>query len=240
MIRAHRENLARSLMARFDRTVRYGPFRGMRLLESSAWSPAAKAPMLLGLYERELLHEILTAPAHFDTFVDIGAADGYYCVGILFAGRFARSIAYEMSEAGRASVRDAAALNGVTDALEIRGAADGRFYEELAPDIRDRSVFLIDIEGGEFDILTRDAFRALARSVLFVELHDWVDPNGTRLAALKDNAAATHDVETIVHAGRDVYQFAELQEFREDDLWLICSEGRPHRMSWLKLSPKAS
>lgn len=238
VIRAHRANLARRLLVEFDRTVRYGPFAGMRLLDSSAWSPGDKAPMLLGLYERELLSEIVAAPPRYDRFVDVGAADGYYAVGLLVADRFAHVTAYEMSEAGRISIRMAGELNGVADRLEIRGAAEVGFHDAISPEDRDRSVFLVDIEGAEFDVLTEEAFRALSRSMLFVETHPWEDPGGSRLAALGRAAAGTHDVAVIVHSGRDIYQFAELSHLHEDDLWLLCSEGRPCAMSWLKFTPR--
>ena len=72
----------------------------------------------------------------------------------------------------------------------------------------------------------------------FVESHDWVDPDGARLAAMRAAAAATHEIATILPGARDIHRFPELRGYREDDLWLMCSEGRPSPMYWLKFTPR--
>src|SRR5712672_3591091 len=61
--------------------VQQGPFRGMRYIDRALCSTLV--PKWLGIYEREVggcIEEAITLP--FQTVVDIGAAEGYYAVGL--------------------------------------------------------------------------------------------------------------------------------------------------------------
>ena len=62
-------------------TVLNGPFRGMKYLSRAYCS--AVLPKLLGTYECELIPAIdRLARSDADRIVDIGAAEGYYAVGL--------------------------------------------------------------------------------------------------------------------------------------------------------------
>jgi hypothetical protein len=234
-----RQALARHFDRRFDSTVRYGPFRGLRLARDSSWSLADRSAMLFGLYEQEVLASLAQVPPTHTTFVDVGAADGYYAVGVLVARMFGRCHAYEATARGREVVAATAALNGVTDRLVVRGAAGPGFHRDLPAGERERAVVLVDIEGGEFDVLDDEALEAFRRAVLVVELHDWVEGAAARERGLRDRAARTHRVTTFSMAARDPSAFEELRLCSDTDRWLICAEGRPRLMSWLRLDPLA-
>jgi FkbM family methyltransferase len=94
------------------RRVAKGPFAGMRCIVGSVGS--AYIPKLLGIYERELNGCVEKACAlNFPLIVDIGAAEGYYAVGLARRNPKARVVAFEMAEKGRAALREMAGLNGV-------------------------------------------------------------------------------------------------------------------------------
>ena len=61
--------------------VQQGPFRGLQYIDNSVGSTLP--PKLMGTYERELIwvidEMISTEP---DIIIDIGAAEGYYAVGL--------------------------------------------------------------------------------------------------------------------------------------------------------------
>ena len=54
-IQERRLHLSTLLNDRFAATVRYGPFRGLRLSKTTWWGNTDRAGMLLGLYEQEIL-----------------------------------------------------------------------------------------------------------------------------------------------------------------------------------------
>ena len=112
--------LARLTAEKTHSTVMAGPFSGMRYIESSIGS--ALIPKLLGIYERELapcIEEICRNRP--ELVVDLGAAEGYYAVGLARRLPDSRIIAFELEELGRRDLLRLAQLNGVADRVEIRG-----------------------------------------------------------------------------------------------------------------------
>ncbi len=237
-VRRRRRRLVEKIDAAFGPAVAYGPFRGMKLSPTARWSYADRAPIVLGLYEKEVLDSLQHAPPAYRTFIDLGAADGYYAVGVLINNLFDRSYAFEISEKGQAVIRENAHLNGVSDRIAIGGIADKNFMKHIPPEELARSVILVDIEGGEFDLFDAAVFSALKDAVIIVELHDWFfDDGAKRLQKLKNAAQKTHVASTFTMGARDLSQFKELALFHDIDRWLICVEGRKRLMTWLRLDP---
>jgi hypothetical protein len=238
-IRRRREALGRALAEKFDNTVRYGPFKGLRLSPGSWWGTDT-AGMLLGLYEQEVLTSLQSVPRTYRTFVELGAANGYYGVGTTAAGIFDRAYCFERSLAGRRVIKANAALNGVSDKVHVLGTASRHFMDLVPPEQRKGCVLLVDIEGGEFDLLDEAMLASLAGSIVLVELHEWFFPDGEgRLARLEAAARRHFRISRLTTAARDVSVFPELDRFNDDDRWLVCSEGRGRRMTWLRLDPLA-
>jgi hypothetical protein len=97
---------------------------------------------------------------------------------------------------------------------------------------------LIDIEGGEFDILDENAFQALRHSVIFIELHHQFYEDGhSKLSKLLSDAKDTHSISELTMSNRNLSSFNELKMLNDTDRWLLCSEGRGFMMTWLRLDP---
>lgn len=223
----------------FQSTVQAGPFKGLRLPKHMAWGSFSRGAMLLGLYEQEVQASLQALSKHYSTLIDIGGADGYYAVGSVANHLFERSICYEASPLGRETIKETAALNKALDRVDIRGIARKGFYQAIPQHILEKAVCLIDIEGGEFDILDPAAFKALSKSVLIIEIHDFMVVNGAqKLEKLKSDALATHTLTELTMGARDLSPFAELKPLPDTIRWLICSEGRSQLMHWLRLDPK--
>ena len=86
---------------------------------------SAYIPKLLGIYEREL-HPIVerACTLGFRQIVDIGAAEGYYAVGMALRNPSTRVVAFEADEHGRTLLRRMAGTNGVTGQVEIAGRCE--------------------------------------------------------------------------------------------------------------------
>lgn len=239
-IQKRRLELSVMLNERFSATVRYGPFKGLQLSRDIWWGKTDRASMLLGLYEQEVLNSVQVAAAKKRrSFIELGAADGYYGVGVLVSGMFERSYCYEISEAGRETIARNAALNGVESLVEIRGAADPQFFALLPETVSDNCVLLVDIEGAEFDILTADVMHRFSKSVIIVELHDHFFADGAaRLERLRGDAGRIFDIEELTTTSRDLSKYIELRTFSDTDRWLICSEGRRAMPHWYVMTPQ--
>ena len=222
----------------FNSTIMYGPFKGLRLLNHSWWGTADRASMLLGLYEQELLTSLSDIPQKYKTFIDLGAADGYYAVGVLRSNMFEKSYAFEISKSGQEVIKKNAENNNISEKIFIRGEADKKFYEEVPCCDIENSVLFIDIEGGEFDLLDKNIFSIFHNSIIFIELHDWFFVDGDqKLSKLRDDAKDFFRISELTQGSRDPSKFPELRELSDNDRWLICSEGRGQLMRWIRLDP---
>lgn len=236
----YRRRLSRQIFALCGGVIQHGPFQGMRWLDNPQWGRSEQGVMMLGLYEQEVLQHLTTAPAKYRVFVDVGAADGYYAVGLPFCKLVDRSIAFEMIPACRDAIANLARANGVSEKVRILGTATNNLASSLAEVgvVPDETMFLIDIEGAEFPLLTTELFDFLRDSMIIVETHAHIynDPE-SEIAGLIARASKTHRVSSWFPGARNPWLLRELDRFTELDRWILCSEGRVELQQWLRFDP---
>jgi hypothetical protein len=234
-----RKFLSNKLLEEFNGVIRYGLFTGLKFSSDNSWGVGERASMLLGLYEKEILTSLQNIPSKYKTFIDLGAADGYYGIGALVNGMFEKSYCYEMNVAGQKIIKKNAELNNVASKVVIRGFADKYFYKDLKNDEIDQSVLLVDIEGAEFNLFDKNLFKKFSKSIIYIELHPWIFKNDGQeeLHKLEKDAREYFTIEKITTTSRDLSKFEELKKWSDTDRWLICSEGRHKLMTWWRLDP---
>jgi len=220
-----------------DKRVMNGPFRGMRYVDDSRGS--CYIAKLLGTYEREL-HEAVEDIifAHPSVIIDLGAAEGYYAVGMARRLEEARVIAFEMDDRARDALAEMAQLNGVFPRVEIRGKCEACDLAECVDGVL-RPIVICDVEGHERELLDPARVPALAGCTILVELHDFVVPG--LCEELVGRFMQTHTIKRIWQAERNISEFPwrTVGTFlmpREYLQWAV-NEWRPVRMSWLYLVP---
>lgn len=233
-----RKQLSRLIGQMTNNTVQYGPFKGLKLSESDWWGSADKGAMLLGLYEQEIQQSIVRVGPERDVFIDLGAADGFYSIGMLKTGQYKVSHAFEMSEKGRDTISQNAQLNELAECVFIHGKADADFDKLLTPEELARAVVLIDVEGAEFEILTSTTLQRLKKSIIFVELHDWFFTDGDKkMSKLLADAKPYFNISKLTTTARDLSIYPELSLLDDSERWLVASEGRNRLMYWLRFDP---
>src|SRR5579862_972179 len=123
VLMAPRWHLAASLVKRAaHRRVVAGPFRGMRL-ELSPLSGRHLLGYILGSQELELRPAIdAIVERCYRTILNVGAADGYYAVGLALRAPQAGVEAFEALPELHPVIARTAAANGVADRVAILGA----------------------------------------------------------------------------------------------------------------------
>jgi len=233
------EILTGTVVRRTGETVAAGPFRGMKYVSSGIYS--VYYPKLLGVYEREL-HPVVEAICRLapDRIIDVGAAEGYYAVGLRLRNPAATVVAFEQEEAGRQLIGEMAARNGVTDRLCIRGRCEpADLHTELTA--ARRPVVVCDVEGYESMLLDPAAVAGLAAAHVLVEVHEFVVPGVGEL--IRERFRPTHRIEEIKQTDRTRADYPYLSWFTRllPRAYATCAveEYRPARMSWLWLEPLA-
>lgn len=210
-----------------------GPFAGMRYVDEYTYGPIA--PKWLGVYEPQLhLWIRRLATASYDSFVNIGAAEGYYAVGLGRIRPDIRIITFEADFLSRRSQYRMAQINGVHN-IYPHSLCNHRALKKA---LGLRPFILCDIEGGELELIDPSRCEDLLRAELIIETHP-VDglsvPEVTRLVA--DRFRRTHTVEIVRDdpAARERFledlassgvSLLKLQEFsfedrRQPNEWLI-------------------
>ncbi|MCA3419753.1 MAG: hypothetical protein INF88_12730 [Roseomonas sp.] len=239
-VEARRLMLGRLLYNRLQGIVSYGPLKGFRLNEQQVWGQGDLGPKLLGLYEQEVLERIAAKGKKWDCVINLGAGDGYYGVGLVKSGLAARSFCFEQKDEGQAAIKHAADTNGVADRVSILGRADADFLNNPALHGIDLShtLIIIDIEGGEFSLLTANLLKRLKDAELIVELHGrFIATNPNPEAAFLQRLAQYFRCDLFSMGQRDPSTITELSMLGDSDRWLLCSEGRPFLMRWVHCHP---
>ena len=234
-----RRRLSDFLMSNYDRTVQYGPLKGYKIPEESHWGGLARPSMLLGLYEQEVVNVLLKHAEKRDVFVDVGAADGFFAVGLVACGIFKRSYAFEINANGRQVIKKSSEINGVPHSVSVSGRFDKDFVAKADELDLSRSVVLIDVEGDEFNLLDSPLIEQLRGAVVVVELHDFHFADGEALKSALYARLKTHfELTTITTGAREVPRSELLDAMSDNERWLLCSEGRARRMEWLIALPR--
>jgi hypothetical protein len=222
--------------AQTDGHVVDGPFAGM-------WYGirVPHLPAYLGTYElelRPLLAQLARSP--FDVLLNVGAADGYYAVGLGRLWPRARIVAFELLPAKQANLRRVAAENGIDRRLRIEGACTPGRLDEVTRAAA-RPLVWMDADGAEMELLDPRLAPGLRRAEIVVELHEYLVPHARE--ALEERFAPTHASDLVHGEDRRVEQFPLRGRFWRTALGRATAceamqERRPARQDWLHLRPR--
>lgn len=224
----------RRVRDRFGDEVQAGPFAGMRYPDYAIERVDLFAPKLLGSFEQELHEAIESAvEARPRLVVNVGAADGYYVVGLARRLPAARVVAFEADESKHWLPHEIADLNGVRHRIDVRGACEPRSLNDC---LEDGALVVCDCDGCELELLDVDRVPALSSATVIVEAHDLLVP-GIK-PALLGRFAPTHDIEEVPTLPRYVDDFPQLGDIPLVTRQLAISEFRGAPMSWLVMRPR--
>lgn len=228
------ENLTR---ARVEGRVLAGPFAGMRYIHTSVGS--AYIPKLLGIYEKELAAAVDAACGlEPDTIIDVGAAEGYYAVGLALRNPAVRITAFEMQAEGRQALEEMVELNAVAERVQVLGKCEPADLQKALANTA-RPLVVCDVESYELTLLDPVAVPALCSAHILVELHDFLHRGLAE--TLEPRFSATHRVTRIWQEEREAKEFPFATWYTrllpKSYLRWAVNEWRPERMSWFWMEP---
>src|ERR1035437_6064748 len=230
----------------FDRLARLrtgdvvasGPFRGMRLTGRSFAS--VYAAELVGCYEREI-HDCVEDFIAWqpELIVDVGAAEGYYAVGLARRCPSVRVIAFEAESEGRKMPAETVAANQVEQRTEIRGYCTKQDLRKAINSAQQRVGIVMDCEGGEMELLDPGEIPELRKCEILLETHEFKQPGAH--ATFRARFARTHQILEIEQSRRvaDEYPFGNwLTPFLPKVYRMLAVfEHRPPINRWLFMLP---
>ena len=213
--------------------VMSGPFEGMNYINRSTGSPIL--PKYAGTYESQL-HDVLYSIKSngYERFIDVGAAEGYYVVGVMkyLLPKGKEVIAFESEEIGRKRIKKLGEINDCYG-INIQGFCD---VDLLAKTMDEKKTFLlVDIEGGEFDLLNTSKIN-FQNCDLLVEIHDKEEPQLKKLKLIED-FKNTHEVIEIQDVRKKLPENVEWKPIIKKYGHIVVEEYRGPQ-SWLFMKTK--
>ncbi len=197
------------------------------------------APFLAGCYEAELRSAIeaiiASGPARV---VDVGAAEGYYAVGIALRLPQAMVYAFDIDRNAHEVCHEVALLNGVSERVVIREACT---HEGLAELVGPGCAMIVDCEGYESELLNPAVVQGLTSTLILVELHDFVDPTISK--QIRTRFAQSHDIEVFQATTRTLGTVPAVATLSVEDQKVAVDElrpAKPYPMEWMLLTPRAT
>ena len=202
----------------------------MRYTHASIGS--ALLPKIIGSYEEPIHAWIEDAiELSYRTIYVIGAAEGYYAVGLARAIPTAQVTAFETSNRGRELLGELARINSVS--VESHGTATVDSLKLLKP--KGPALFIMDVEGAERTLLD-PSIGSMERSDIIVETHDFLVPFVTR--QLVKRFETTHRIELAFDYAWRNATYVDLRGERIIRKEWFSEERRPGS-KWLRLRARA-
>ncbi len=221
--------------------VLFGPYSGTKFIDLHGWSKIDSAPKYLGTYEYQIQEKIIFLSKKFKLkyFVDLGAAEGYHLISLLNKKFFKSGLAYEIDEKSRIILKKNSKINNVYNQIKIFSKADfislkkNLIYKELK-----KTCFLVDIEGNEYNLFTNEFCKYFSKSIFIVEDHNFNIKNKKLKNKFFKTIKKYFKIDTIKDISKNPFDINILENFSDDEKYLMVSEGRPKTMKWILLYPK--
>jgi precorrin-6B methylase 2 len=216
-------------------TVQAGPFAGLTFPDDLVGHPERSdslAAKLIGSYERELHPALESALAKQPSvFVNVGAGDGFYPVGVALSCPETTVHAFEIDAGRQATCAALADLNGVADRVGVHGECKPAWLAQLPDD----AFLLVDCEGCEATVLDPAQAPPLRHATLIVELHDFITPESS--ARVVERFSDTQEIERVQSEPRHVDDFPDLEFLGWKQREIAVCEFRFRPMEWAVLTP---
>jgi hypothetical protein len=209
-----------------------GPFKGMSYINDIVCG--AITPKWLGTYECELhpvLDEVI-CDHNYDTVIDVGAAEGYYAIGL---GRHLPKcvvFTFDLDFRGRFQQRRLASLNNANNII-VGFRCD---HAQLERRIGKRCLVICDVEGFEVQLPDPAKVPALSRADVLVEVNPAQNMGTIEVRDLLiQRFRESHEIEVIDAKSRDFASFRHLvpPSVTNADLVMSLDEGRNGPQCWL-------
>ena len=198
---------------------------------------------LLGIYEYQVQEKIveLQKRKKFKYIINFGSADGFHILGLIKNNFFKKGIAFEIDLNTRNRLIKNIKKNNLVNKIKVCEKAN---FDELQKIISSndlkKSLFLVDIEGEEFNLFSKKNLKYFINSHLIIENHEVFLKKKKKIKKFYNILKKYFKIEKIVHASKNPFIIKEIEGLNEDEKWLSMSECRPRSQNWLVCYPNKS
>ena len=220
--------------------VMAGPYKNTEFVVKSYWGSYDMSSKLLGSYERHIQEKIVEIKNknNLEIIINIGAGEGYHIVSLIKNNFFADGIAFESETESQNLLKDNLKLNNIENKVKIYGEANFDLIKKLNVQNVNKTLFLIDIEGEEFNLLNNSFFELFKESYFVIEMHEFILKDKQKVKNFYELIEKNFRTHLIKNNCVNLYEIKELNLVSDNVRMLGLSENRPSKMNWLFLEPK--
>ena len=235
-----KEKLEKEIIIKTNKRVIDGPYKSTYLNCKSNWGGYDWSSKLLGYYEQQIQNKIINLKKihKLKNIINFGGGDGYHSLGLIKNNFFEKALIYEIDEQSRDYISQNIDLNNIDSKIYLEGLADFKKIKKYFNEGEmNKTLYLIDIEGEEYNIINKENLKYYNKSILIIEGHHFLVENKKKKPFL-ENLYNNFNVEILKNSLRDPFKHSLIDELSDDDRWLLMSEGRERNMNWLVCTPK--
>jgi hypothetical protein len=196
---------------------------------------------LIGLYEEQVQKKIIELKKKFNLnfLINFGAGDGYHFLGLIKNNFFNKGLAYEVNHNERKNLEKNIKLNNIENKTVVLNSANFDYLKKNSNKLKlKNTLFLVDIEGGEFKLFNSKNLRFFKNSVLIIENHDFFISNKSLVKIFFKLLKKNFNIEILENTSRNPFLIDKFKELSDDERWLMVSEGRKCQQNWIICTPK--
>lgn len=218
-----------------NQTVLDGEFKGMKLTTDVSVQNYTLAHML-GIYEPNIQKTIIDRMDDYNRFVDIGCASGVFTVGVPFVtGK--ESLGFDVDSKQIKYADKLSTLNNVSKLTKHQVVI---FEEDYNKYLKEGDFCLVDIEGGELELLNSISLEIRKNVAFFIEVHEI----GTKKVSdvvkeLIEIMKATHNhIILDEECSMDFNAIESTQSISRNDFVYFSNGQRDYFQKWIVFEPK--
>ena len=239
MINLEKKIIGEKIHKIYNGRVALGPYKNTRIIPEEKWS-FDLGSKILGVYEKQVQDVInnLSKKKKIKTLVNFGAAEGFHLTGLIKNRILKRCLAFEIDDTTKKTLKKNIKLNKIEKKVKIFSGANFNITNKLINPVElKKTLFLIDIEGMEYKIITENNLKFFKTSYLLIEKHPFMEKNKNKKLKFDKLLKKHFIIENIKNSQRNPF-INELKNLNDDTRWILMSEGRPCEMEWILCHPK--
>ena len=218
-----------------------GYYKSLILSKNYSWNKynVDLSSKLLGCYEEQVQEKIIQIKKknNLKYLVVFGASEGFHALGLIKNKFFSKAFIFEKDYQSRKILINNSKINKIKK-INIFAEADFSSIASFLNKNAKKTLFLVDIEGEEFNILNKKNLHYYQNSFLIIENHANLIKNSKLKNIFFKLINKNFNVNYLENGSRNPHKFKYLDFLNDDEKWIIMSENRPCAMNWLILSPK--
>ena len=130
-------------------------------------------------------------------------------------------------------------LNKIENKVKIFGEANFKEVKKNLniPELK-KTLFLVDIEGDEFNLFNKKNLKFFKNNILIIENHEMLISKKNKINDFFELMKQNFTLEILENSSRNPFLVKEIKYLDDDEKWLMMSESRPFKMNWLVFIPK--